>query len=39
LFAGKRWPAGSDVMRRPLASLPGRPNPTDSGDAADLSIP
>ena len=35
----KRWPAGSDVMRRPLASLPGRPNPTDSGDAADLSNP
>ena len=24
-------------MRRPLASLPARPNPTDSGDAADLS--
>src|SRR5215831_860120 len=26
-------------MRRPLAPLPGRPNPTDPGDAADLSIP
>jgi hypothetical protein len=25
-------------MRRPLASLPGRSNPTVSGDAADLSI-
>ena len=24
-------------MRRPLASLPARPNPTDPGDAADLS--
>ena len=24
-------------MRRPLASLLGRPNPTDPGDAADLS--
>ncbi len=35
----KRWPAGSGVMRRPLAPLPSRPNPTDPGDAADLSIP
>jgi hypothetical protein len=25
-------------MRRPLAPLPGRPNPTEPGDAADLSI-
>ncbi len=34
-----RWPAGNGVMRRPLAPLPCRPNPTDPGDAADLSIP
>src|SRR6478735_4170223 len=34
-----RWPAGSGVLRRPLLPLPGRPNPTDPGDAADLSIP
>ena len=33
------WPAGSGVMRRPLVPPPGRPNPTDPGDAADLSIP
>ncbi len=26
-------------MRRPLVPLPNRPNPTDPGDAADLSIP
>jgi hypothetical protein len=26
-------------MRRPLAPLPCRPNPTDPGDAADLSTP
>ena len=26
-------------MRRPLAPPPCRPNPTDPGDAADLSIP
>lgn len=26
-------------MRRPLAPLPSRPNPTDPGDAADLSTP
>jgi hypothetical protein len=26
-------------MRRPLAPFPCRPNPTDPGDAADLSIP
>ena len=26
-------------MRRPLAPLPDRPNPTDPGDAADLSTP
>src|SRR5262245_59308083 len=25
--------------RRPLVPLPNRPNPTDPGDAADLSIP
>ncbi len=37
--AAKRWPAGNGVMRRPLAPLPCRPNPTDPGDAADLSIP
>src|SRR5262249_46229162 len=35
----ERWPAGSGVMRRPLVPLPNRPNPTDPGDAADLSIP
>jgi hypothetical protein len=35
----QRWPAGSGVMRRPLVPLPNRPNPTDPGDAADLSIP
>ena len=29
----------SKIMRRPLAPLPGRPNPTDPGDAADLSTP
>jgi large subunit ribosomal protein L33 len=34
-----RWPAGTGVTRRPLAPLPCRPNPTDSGDAADLSKP
>src|SRR5262249_24434804 len=34
-----RWPAGSGGMRRPLAPLPDRPNPTDPGDAADLSSP
>jgi hypothetical protein len=38
-IGGKRWPAGSGDMRRPLAPLPGRPNPTDPGDAADLSTP
>ena len=26
-------------MRRPLTPPPDRPNPTDPGDAADLSIP
>jgi hypothetical protein len=26
-------------MRRPLDPLPSRPNPTDPGDAADLSTP
>src|SRR5271163_418824 len=26
-------------MRRPLAPFPRRPNPTDPGDAADLSTP
>src|SRR5262245_11455125 len=26
-------------MRRPLVPPPNRPNPTDPGDAADLSIP
>src|SRR4029077_8536574 len=35
----KWWPAGNGVMRRPLAPPPCRPNPTDPGDAADLSIP
>src|SRR5208282_2026014 len=35
----QRWPAGSGVMRRPLAPPPCRPNPTDPGDAADLSTP
>jgi hypothetical protein len=34
-----RWPAENGVMRRPLAPSPSRPNPTDPGDAADLSIP
>jgi hypothetical protein len=34
-----RWPVGSSFMRRPLAPLPNRPNPTDPGDAADLSTP
>ena len=29
----------SGVMRRPLAPPPCRPNPTDPGDAADLSTP
>ena len=38
-WADKRWPAGNGVMRRPLAPPPCRPNPTDPGDAADLSIP
>jgi len=33
------WPAGSGDMRRPLVPLAGRPNPTDPGDAADLSTP
>jgi len=32
------WPAGSGDMRRPLTPLPDRPNPTDPGDAADLSF-
>jgi len=35
----RSWPAGNGVMRRPLAPPPCRPNPTDPGDAADLSIP
>jgi hypothetical protein len=39
LLARPRWPAGSGDMRRPLAPLPARPNPTDPGDAADLSTP
>ena len=43
ISAGKacamRWPGGNGVMRRPLAPPPRRPNPTDPGDAADLSIP
>jgi hypothetical protein len=34
-----KWPVGSGVMRRPLVPLPNRPNPTDPGDAADLSTP
>jgi hypothetical protein len=38
-IGGKRWPGGSGDMRRPLAPLPRRPNPTDPGDAADLSTP
>ena len=38
-FLAKWWPAGSGGMRRPLAPLPDRPNPTDPGDAADLSTP
>jgi hypothetical protein len=35
----ERWPAGNGIMRRPLEPLPDRPNPTDPGDAADLSTP
>jgi hypothetical protein len=39
LLSANWWPVGSGVMRRPLVPLPNRPNPTDPGDAADLSIP
>ena len=35
----RRWPAERGVMRRPLAPNSNRPNPTDPGDAADLSTP
>ena len=36
---GRQGGRPDGVMRRPLAPLPCRPNPTDPGDAADLSTP